>query len=122
TDVGRLFIAGIIPGILATFMYMATVIVAHRKGLPAGKKFDAREAFASLLPIWAVVVLFVAIIGTIYLGIATPTEAAALGAFLTMLIGILRNRLNPQQILTCLVESLRTTVAIFTVLIGAVLF
>lgn len=122
TDVGRLFIAGIIPGILATLMYMATVVIAHRKNLPAGKKFDLREAFASLLPIWAVVVLFVAIIGAIYMGIATPTEAAAVGAFLTMVIGILRGRLTAQQIIASLVESLRTSVAIFTVLIGAVLF
>lgn len=122
TDVGRLFIAGVIPGILATVMYMATVIIAHRKGLPAGKKFDMREALASLLPIWAVVVLFVAILGTIYMGIATPTEAAAVGAFVTMLIGILRRRLNTRQIIDSLVESLRTSVAIFTVLIGAILF
>lgn len=122
TDVGRLFIAGVIPGILATVMYMATVVIAHRKGLPAGKKFDLREAMLSLLPIWAVVVLFVAILGTIYMGIATPTEAAAVGAFVTMLIGILRRRLNTRQIIDSLVESLRTSVAIFTVLIGAILF
>lgn len=122
TDVGRLFVAGIVPGILATLMYMATVVVAHRKGLPAGRKFELREALASLLPIWAVVVLFAAIIGAIYMGVATPTEAAAVGAFLTMLVGILRRRLNMRQIVASLVESLRTSVAIFTVLIGAVLF
>ena len=122
TDVGRLFIAGVIPGILATVMYMATVIVAHRKGLPAGRKFDLRDALASLLPIWAVAVLFIAILGTIYMGIATPTEAAAVGAFVTMLIGIMRRRLNTRQIIDSLVESLRTSVAIFTVLIGAILF
>lgn len=122
TDVGRLFIAGIIPGILATLMYMATVVIAHRKGLPAGKKFEMREALLSLLPIWAVVVLFVSIIGAIYMGIATPTEAAAVGAFLTMLIGIARRRLNTRTIMLSLVEALRTSVAIFTVLIGAVLF
>src|SRR5690606_19244099 len=107
-----------IPGILATVMYMATVIVAHRKGLPAGRKFDLRDALASLLPIWAVAVLFIAILGTIYMGIATPTEAAAVGAFVTMLIGIMRRRLNTRQITDGLVESLRTSVAIFTALIG----
>jgi C4-dicarboxylate transporter, DctM subunit len=122
TDVGKLFIAGIIPGIVATLMYMATVVIAHRKGLPAGREFDAREAFASLLPIWAVVLLFVAIIGSIYMGVATPTEAAAVGAFLTMVLGILRGRLNTQSIIASLVDALRTSVAIFTVLIGAVLF
>lgn len=122
TDVGKLFIAGIVPGILATLMYMATVVIAHRKGLPAGKTFDLREALASLLPIWAVVLLFVAVIGAIYLGVATPTEAAAVGAFMTMVIGIVRGRLNTRSIVVSLVEALRTSVAIFTVLIGAVLF
>lgn len=122
TDVGRLFIAGIIPGLLATLMYMATVVIAHRKGLPEGKAFDLREALISLLPIWAVVLLFVAIIGTIYLGIATPTEAAAVGAFLTMLVGIVRGRLGVKGILASLIEALRTSVSIFIVLIGAILF
>lgn len=122
TDVGSLFIAGVIPGIVATLMYMATVVIAHRKSLPAGKKFDVGEAFASLLPIWAVVLLFVAIVGSIYMGIATATEAAAVGAFLTMLLGILRGRLNTKSIIASLVDALRTSVVIFMVLIGAVLF
>ena len=122
TDVGQIFIAGIIPGMLAMAMYMATVLIGHRKGLPEGRKFNLREAVTSLSGIWAVLLLFVAIIGAIYLGVATPTEAAAVGAFLTMLIGILRRRLNVQSIIDSLVEALRTSVAVYTVLIGAILF
>jgi tripartite ATP-independent transporter DctM subunit len=122
TDVGQLFIAGILPGILAMGMYMATVLIGHRKGLPDGKPFDVREAFASLSGIWAVLLLFIAIIGAIYLGVATPTEAAAVGAFLTMVIGVVRRRLNIQLIIESLTEALRTSVAVYTILIGAVLF
>ncbi len=122
TDVGKLFMAGIIPGIMATVMYMGTVLIAHGRRLPPGRKFDLREAFASLRDVWAVLVLFVSIIGSIYLGLATPTEAAAVGAFLTMVIGILRGRLNTQKIMASLVESLRTSVVLFSVLIGAMLF
>jgi tripartite ATP-independent transporter DctM subunit len=66
--------------------------------------------------------LFVLIIGGIYLGVVTPTEAAAAGAFLTGLIGVMRRRLDGALIMACLVEALRTTVAIFTILIGALLF
>lgn len=122
TDVGQLFMAGIIPGILAMAMYMATVLIGHRKGLPEGKPFDMREAFVSLSGIWAVMILFIAIIGAIYLGVATPEEAAAVGAFLTMVIGIVRRKLNLRLIIESLTEALRTSVAVYTILIGAVLF
>jgi len=103
-------------------MYMGTVLIAHGRRLPPGRKFDMREAFASLKDVWAVLVLFVSIIGSIYLGLATPTEAAAVGAFLTMMIGILRGRLDRRKIMLSLVESLRTSVVLFSVLIGAMLF
>jgi len=122
TDVGQLFIAGIIPGLMATLMYMATVVLAHGKGLPSGTRFDLREAIYSLKDVWAVILLFIAVIGVIYMGIATPTEAAAVGAFTTMIIGIARGRLNTRKILDSLVEALRTSVVLYTVLIGAMLF
>ncbi|RVV98111.1 TRAP transporter large permease [Mesobaculum littorinae] len=122
TDVGALFIAGIIPGLLAVLMYMATILIAHRRGLPDGTPFDLREALSSLSGVWAVIVLFVAIIGVIYAGIATPTEAAAIGAFLTMVIGVVRRRMGLREITESLVEALRTSVTVYTVLIGAMLF
>lgn len=122
TDVGKLFIAGIIPGILAVAMYMLTVLTAHRKGLPEGSQFDLRRAIVSLSGIWAVMLLFMAVIGAIYLGVATPTEASAIGALLTMVIGIVRRRLTLRLIVESLAEALRTSVAVYTILIGAVLF
>jgi len=122
TDVGQLFMAGIIPGIMATLMYMATVLIAHGRRLPPGRKFDFAEAIASLKDVWAVLLLFIAVIGVIYLGVATATEAAAVGAFLTMVIGIVRGRLDRRQIMASLVEALRTSVVLFSVLIGAMLF
>ena len=122
TDVGMLFMAGIIPGVVATLMYMGTVLLAHGRRLPPGDTFDAREAVVSLRGVWAVLLLFVSIIGSIYMGVVTPTEAAAVGAFLTMMIGVLRGRLSAQMIRKSLVEALRTSVSLFTVLIGAMLF
>jgi C4-dicarboxylate transporter DctM subunit len=103
-------------------MYMATVRLAYGRALPTGEPVAWPERFASLRGIWAVLLLFIAIIGGIYLGIVTPTEAAAAGAFLTGLIGVLRRRLGGAALMACLVEALRTTVAIFTILIGALLF
>ena len=121
-DVSRLFIAGVIPGLLAILMYMVSVRVAYARSLPDGARFVASEAFASLGGIWAVVLLFIAIIGSMYLGLVTATEAAAAGSVLTALVGILRGRLDMARILDSLIEALRTSVAIYTVLIGAILF
>lgn len=121
-NVAELFMAGIIPGILAIALYMITVLTLHRRGLPPGGPFDLRRAIASLAPIWAVTLLFAAVIGAIYMGVATPTEAAAVGAFTTMIIGILRGRLKWRDIQISLIEALRTSVALYTVLIGAILF
>ena len=122
TDVGQLFVAGVIPGLLAVAMYMVTVRVAGRKTLPEGTKFSMREALLSLSGVWAVLLLFIAIMVAIYWGIATPEEASAVGALLTMIIGILRGRLGVKRIIESLVEALRTSVAVYTVLIGAILF
>jgi C4-dicarboxylate transporter, DctM subunit len=121
-DVGRLFIAGIVPGLLAILMYMLTVRLAYRRSLPPGERFDLAEAIRSLAGVWAVLLLFMLIIGSIYLGVVTPTEAAAAGAVITALIGIARGKLGAANIAQSLVEALRTSVAIYTVLIGAILF
>ncbi|MDF0603772.1 TRAP transporter large permease [Psychromarinibacter sp. C21-152] len=121
-DIGTLFIAGIVPGILAVIMYMLTVRIWYGRHLPAGERFQLRNALAALQGVWAVALLFVAVILTIYLGIATATEAAAVGAVLTALIGLGRGRLGLGTLLDSLVEALRTSVAVYTILIGAILF
>ncbi|KAA2317278.1 TRAP transporter large permease [Pseudooceanicola sediminis] len=121
-NVGALFIAGIIPGLLAVLMYMGTVQVAFGRELPRGVRVSLGDRLRSLRGIWAVVLLFVAIIGGIYGGIVTPTEAASAGAVLTALIGILRGRLNFRDMRACLIEALRTSVSIYTILMGAMLF
>ncbi|MFV0513246.1 MAG: TRAP transporter large permease [Jhaorihella sp.] len=121
-DIGVLFIAGVVPGILAVIMYMLTVRIWYARVLPAGDRFDLGAAIASLRGVWAVGLLFVAVIVSIYLGVVTATEAAAAGAFLTAIIGLARGRLSVGGLLDCLVEALRTSVAIYVVLIGATLF
>ncbi|WP_108663776.1 TRAP transporter large permease [Acuticoccus kandeliae] len=121
-DVGQLFIAGIIPGIVAILFYMGAVRIAYRRSLPEGTPFELSEGIASLSGIWAVLLLFIAVIGAIYFGVVTPTEASAVGALLTMVIGIARGRLDRRTIMESLTEALRTSVAIYTILIGAILF
>ncbi|WP_305577798.1 TRAP transporter large permease [Devosia sp.] len=121
-DIGTLFIAGIIPGTLAVLMYLATVRLWYGRHLPAGEPFRLSEAIDAMRGVWAVLLLFIAVIVSIYLGITTATEAAAVGAVLTALIGFVRRRLDFRSLLDCLVEALRTSVSVYTILIGAILF
>jgi C4-dicarboxylate transporter DctM subunit len=124
-DIGKLFIAGIIPGVIAVLMYMATItVIGHlRPGfLPAGKPAPWRERIASLRDIWATALLFLFVIGGIYGGVFTPTEAAGMGAAGAFIIGVVRGRLGGKEITLSLLEATRTTAAVFTVLIGALLF
>jgi C4-dicarboxylate transporter DctM subunit len=124
-DIGKLFIAGIIPGLLAVGMYIATInIIAYvRPGfLPSTPRHSWAERIAATRDIWAVVLLFIFIIGGLYGGLFTATEAAGMGAGGAFIISVLRQKLSRADFWRCLVESLRTTAAVFTILIGALIF
>jgi len=124
-DIGKLFIAGVIPGIVAVLMYMATITLIGRLRpgyLPAGKPVPWRERIASTRDVWATLLLFFFVIGGIYGGLFTATEAAGMGAAGAFIISVLRRRLSGADILRSLLEATRTTAAVFTVLIGALLF
>jgi tripartite ATP-independent transporter DctM subunit len=128
-DIGKLFIAGILPGILAMSMYLTTITIIGRARpgfLPAGKRLPWRDRFAGLKDIWAPLLLFVFVIGGLYglpfLPRFTPTEAGGVGASGAFLIGVLSGRLDREKILLSLLQATRTAAAVFTVLIGALIF
>ncbi|TWT05974.1 TRAP transporter large permease [Reyranella sp. CPCC 100927] len=124
-DIGKLFIAGILPGILAILMYIATVSLigfVRPDFLPTGQRASWSERLAALRDIWAPVLLFIFVIGGLYGGLFTPTEAGGVGAGGAFLIGVVRRRLNRKNIRHSLLQATRTAAAVFTVLIGALLF
>jgi C4-dicarboxylate transporter DctM subunit len=124
-DVGRLYIAGIVPGLLAIAMYILTISVLgllRPRYLPAGPRTVWRERLVAVQGVWAIALLFVFIIGGMYGGAFTPTEAAAMGAGGAFLIAVARRRLSLAQLTDCLLRAVRTSAAIFTILIGALLF
>jgi tripartite ATP-independent transporter DctM subunit len=124
-DVGKLFIAGVLPGVLAVAMYMVTItlIGMARPGfLPSGQRTTWAERRAALRDVWATLLLFAFVIGGLYGGLFTATEAAGAGAGGAFLIGLARGRLSRADIMRSLLETTRTTAAVFTVLIGALLF
>ncbi len=124
-DIGRLFIAGVLPGALAATMYMTTIMLIGRvrpRFLPTGPRSSWAERMAGLRDVWATILLFVFVIGGLYGGMFTPTEAAGMGASGAFIIGVARRRLSRHDILQALLGATRTAAAVFTVLIGALLF
>jgi tripartite ATP-independent transporter DctM subunit len=124
-DIGKLFVAGILPGVLAVAMYMATIAIIARARpgfLPISERASGRERLAALSKVWASLLLFVFVIGGLYGGVFTPTEAGGVGACGALIISVLRRKLSLSGLLEALLRATRTASAVFTVLIGALLF
>ena len=124
-DISRLFIAGILPGLLAIALYCIAIQAVYRvrpQLLPRGPRASRGERLASLKDIWATLLLFVVVMGGLYGGFVTVVEAASLGVMGALVIGMARGRLSWKEIVACLVEALRTTAAIFMLIIGVFLF
>lgn len=124
-DITQLFAAGVVPGLMAIAFYAITVAIIARvrpEWMPRGERHSWGERLASLKPLWAVVLLFVFVLGGIYGGLFTVQEAAGVGAAGTLLIGIARGRLRWPQIKGALIGALRVSSAIMTIVVGAYLF
>src|ERR671934_709917 len=97
TSVGQLFIAGVVPGILLSLLLMGYIYVVARLRpdlAPRAGVFSWRERFQALVPVWGILGLFALVMGSMYTGIATTTEAAAVGALGALLLMIVRRRLT----------------------------
>ena len=125
TDIGALFIAGVIPGLVAVALYMAAVWVqtlADPTIAPAVPRVGWGERGRHLLSVGPIVLLFVLIIGGLYQGVFTPTEAAGVGAGGALIFALWRRSLGPASFMDALLETVRTTASLFMVLIGALVF
>ncbi len=124
-DIGKLFIAGIVPGLLGIVFYALAVAVAtwFRPELgPAGERLGLGATLAALKGVVEVTLLFLVIMGGIYGGLFTPTEAAGVGAAAALVIVAVHGRLRWRDLSRSLLESVRTTAMIFAVIIGAEIF
>jgi len=126
TSIGDLFLAGIVPGILLTLFFMITVVIVTRfdpDSAPAIIETPTDTPRASAFSkVWPTLLLFFLVIGGIYSGVFTPTEAAGFGAVGALLIGACMKRLNWRTIGESLMDTVQTTSMIFLILIGAILF
>ena len=124
-DIGRLFMAGVLPGLLAMTMYVLTILLIvtlRPRLLPAATRLPWRERVVALKDVWAPLALFAFVIGGLYGGVFTPTEAGGMGASGAFLLGVVRGKLPRAAIRSALLQATRTAAAVFTVLIGALLF
>lgn len=125
TDIGKLFIAGILPGVVAIIcLCMAVVFVTWRDPLagPPAERFSWPQRLKAIRGIWGVAVLFALVIGGIYGGVFTATEGAGVGAAGAFLFALFRGALTPRVLMDVLVESTRTTAMLFAILIAAMVF
>ncbi len=125
-SVGQLFMAGVVPGLLSALLYMVMIVVRVRADPSlAGtveETFTRREKIEALKDIWPLPVLIASVMGGIFFGIFSPTEAGALGAFTAFLIAFVRRRVDRHTLRDAFVSTALSTTSIFIILIGSVLF
>jgi tripartite ATP-independent transporter DctM subunit len=124
-SIGKLFMAGFIPGILLALLFTITIYIQctiNPKMGPRGQKASWQAKIKALAGTWGMLLLFIIVIGGIYMGVFTPTEAAGIGAFGAFLISFFKRKMNWKKLVECLMESGRTTAMIFLIIIGANIF
>ncbi len=125
TSIGKLFAAGFLPGILAVgLLCMAVQYITWRdpKAGPRAERATWSERLSALKDVWAVVALFVIVMGGIYGGVFTATEGAGVGAFGAFCFALARRALDWRTLLQVLLDSARTTGMLFMILVGALVF
>jgi tripartite ATP-independent transporter DctM subunit len=124
-SIGKLFLAGVLPGLFIAFLFCLVILyqcVRNPQMGPPGPAFTWRQKFASLRGVWETVLLFGAVMGGMFLGFYTATEAAAIGAAGTMIIGLIKRELTLKKLIQSLNESIRTSCMVMTIVAGAIIF
>lgn len=126
-SIAQILIAGFIPGLLTAVAYMIMIAVRVRLDPELAPQIEAiqpswRERFGSLGSLLPFGVIFVLMMGALYGGYATASEAAAFGAFSTIVLGLVRKRLNFSNTRTAIEQATRETASVFAIAIGAAVF
>ncbi len=124
-SIGKLFMAGILPGIILTFLFMSAiyiVVTLNPSLAPAGPKTGFKEKFSSFMGVLETVFLFIVVMGGIFFGIFTPTEAAAIGAFATLFMAIVRKQISWRGFIEALSATTQTSCMVMVIVAGATIF
>jgi tripartite ATP-independent transporter DctM subunit len=124
-SIGELFVAGLLPGLLLCVLMVASILIWTRMRPdlgPKGEKFTLRQKLASLSGLVETLVIFVLVMGGLFKGIFTPTEAGGIGAFCTLAVALIRRNLNMEGFVQALFETTRITCMILVIVAGATIF
>jgi C4-dicarboxylate transporter DctM subunit len=124
-SIGKLFIAGILPGILLSILFMLTVFIRvsiNPHLAPPGEITSLKQKIKSLTGVVEALLIFAFVMGGLFFGIFTPTEAAAVGAFLTLLVALIRRQLTWKGFMDSLMDSTRISCMVMVIVTGAVVF
>lgn len=122
TSIGKLLMAGVIPGLLIALLLCIYIVLVSYKNKTKSARASWKDRWGSLKNIWPVVILVAIVMILIYMGIGTATEAAAFGAFGALVIGVLMRRLSFKTIYESLMLTTKQTAMIFTIILGAHVF
>ena len=123
-SVGQCLVGGFLPGIMTMFMLMITtyLLVLRKPHLAPMVKERKPISFKRFKTVWPIPAIFLLSIGGIYGGIFTPTEAGAVGAFSSLLVGLLARRFTWQKFWDALSQSARITAMVFIMILGGTMF
>lgn len=124
-SIGKLFAAGILPGILLAALFMLTIYIQVSRNpalAPPGPKTSLKQKLKSFIGVVETMILFALVMGGMFWGLFTPTEAAATGAFLTLLIALIGRQLSWQGFVQSLSDTTRISCMIMVIVTGAVVF
>ncbi len=124
-SIGALFVAGILPAILVTILFIISIYIRCRLNPeqgPAGEKFTWSEKIKSLFGMGETLIVFILVMGGLFIGLFTPTEAAAVGAFGVLAVSLIRRQLTWEGFVNSLYETLRTSCMVMLLIAAAVIF
>ncbi|MCG8684508.1 MAG: TRAP transporter large permease [Desulfobacterales bacterium] len=124
-SIGALFVAGIFPALLITLLFIVSIFIrcrTHPEQGPPGEKFAWNEKIKALAGMGETLLIFTLVVGGIFIGLFTPTEAAAIGAFCVLVIALIRRQLSWKGFVKSLMETLKTSCMVLMLITGAVIF